>query len=90
MTINAMTDPIEDVKSYAKDELNMRIAQNTSDKKTREKVQAALAKLETKNNQPEPETSIIDFSKPFGKVRGMPGVSFYQNGNNFKSDGSLA
>jgi len=92
---------IEEVKQFAKDELDLRIAHNASEEKIREKVskhileQKTEAKPEAETEaeteaKPEGRKAIMDKSKPYGTVRGEPGVCFYQNGKMFDSKGEEA
>jgi len=84
---------IEEVKQFAKDELDLRIAHNASEEKVREKVSKHILEQKTEAKpeaEPEGRKAIMDKSKPYGTVRGEPGVCFYQNGKMFDSKGEEA
>jgi hypothetical protein len=99
MTIDVKTAPIEEVKQFAKDKLEMRIAHNASDEKIREKVLQALAEKTTPEvpevnstaspvaKPPLEKSAKLDRTKPYGDVRGEPGVAYFQFGKMFNVGG---
>jgi hypothetical protein len=91
MTIDVKNAPIEEVKQFAKDKLEMRIAHNASDEKVREKVLQALADQATLNapdaKVPLEKSAKLDRTKPYGDVRGEPGVAYFQLGKMFNIGG---
>jgi hypothetical protein len=99
MTIDVKNAPIEEVKQFAKDQLGMRIAHNASDEKVREKVLQALSEKATLNTpdvapdvapevkEPLEKSAKLDRTKPYGDVRGEPGVAYFQFGKMFNVGG---